>query len=545
MSEEIDLFTEKINNDSEILFDKFFELMEKDNSVKLIFYNLIYSDLIPEKKRGDDLDIKYIFYDPLSILESELEEIHDKVKNSNVNVSSFLKESLLKKREEIKRKKIECKKYIELIKKDYADIYIRSFLPLDKPSKLIFDNNDVLLISDVKNNNILSEFFVRFIFSSIIDINNFDKDEFYNNEDNALSYFNIKDDLITVKPFDKIAKLSRFWIVYLLIFDNLFKKSINYENLFNKELFIKLLKDLIKLNVTIKKPDAKKNNKQKKKRRKGGKQNDALTKVVNIVAKKQNTKGKNTSGKNTKEKEDDKLKSTKNNLLDILKKVNVTDSTTFYSIFVNPYIDIMIDYFDKNINGRIKKSSNGEIKIDSSLTIDNPFNLTEKYKITYFLKESYLKEIEKYHFLELDKTNDLKSIFDKNKIEIFITLNLNLQNQIETFDFILEVKNKILLIYHYLFQVKYKLYNNYIELINRIFELEENNKQNGNRKENGNNTKNGNKQSSKKNSKNKNQLVIVKEETTFLKNKNDKKALELDNEIKKRLIENYKKRMVD
>jgi hypothetical protein len=132
-----------------------------------------------------------------------------------------------------------------------------------------------------------------------------------------------------------------------------------------------------------------------------------------------------------------------------------------------------------------------------------------------------------------------KPFFDRISISSFF---LNLQNQDETFNFISEVKNKVLLIYHYLFQIKYKLYNNYIDLINEIFGLEENkgtgtvNKKNNVDKVN----KNLHKQNHK-NKVNKNPIEKLKENITSLQGKNDKRALQLDNETKKRLIENYKK----
>ena len=508
-NEKENIFFEKINRESIELFDKCINIIEVDNTIKEIFYYFLYNDLINIKRNNisnsKNIDIKSIIEDPSYNLRENLENIKSKINYEYINE---FKKSFINKQSEIKKKILECDNHINIIKKIYNNMYIEKFLPINTKNNSDFENKTVLFINDDNSQYKLGLFFAKIIFSLIkvkdqkknqnndlllkrytdnfFDINNYNENYLDNSKENITDFKNIDINF-------------RYWIILVFITGQLFNKNSKYEYIFNNKNFENHINKLSILEKPEKKKEKKKEKtKTSKKKSGGGKSND-----------------KKSTDKKKIDKKTEKKKGTLNPKLfyeTVLKNCFIDESNTLYDIYYYNFKENMKEYFVKELDNQFSIYHKTEIDSDNIL-LQNPFDSNkEKLKLNMYT-DFKNKKVEK---------DNIKIVFNNLKYNIFnfLKIYLNSENIKITNIFLLEIKKYIVLLLFYLYNLKKKIYKEYLKITTEIFNIS-----NNNQKKNNNNKKSN---EDKKNSQNK-KSTQDKERIEYKKNNNSS----LDNEIKK------------
>jgi hypothetical protein len=533
-NEKENIFFEKINIESIELFDKCIAIIDLDHTIKEIFYYFLYNDLISINKNNisnfKNIDIKSIIEDPSYNLRENLENIKSKINYQYINE---FKKSILIKQNEVKKKILECDNHINIIKKIYYNMYIEKFLPINSKDNADFENKSVLFINDDNNQYKLGLFFAKIIFS-LIKVKDQKKNE--NNDSLLKSYtddfFNIKnynqnyldDSKKNITDFKNIDINFRYWIILVFITGQLFNKNSKYTYIFNNKNFEDHINKLSILEKSEKKTEKKKEKNKKQKKKSGGGKSDE----------KKDTSKKNNSKKDT-GKKTEKKKGTLNPKLFyevVLKNCFVNESETLYDIYYYNFKENMKEYFIKELDNQFSIYHKTEMDSDNIL-LQNPFDTNkEKLKLNMYT-DFKNKKVEK---------DNIKIVFNNLKYNIFnfLKIYLNSENIKITNIFLLEVKKYIVLLLFYLYNLKKKIYKEYLKITTEVFNISNNNKQKNNNKKSSEDKKSIEDKQSIENKKS----IEDKQSIEDKKSIEDKQSIEykksnnssLDNEIKK--IEN-------
>jgi hypothetical protein len=547
-NEKENIFFEKINRESIELFDKCIYIIEQDNTIKQIFYYFLYNDLISINRNNitnfKNIDIKSITEDPSYNLRENLENIKSKINNEYINE---FKKSILIKQNEVKKKILECDNHINIIKKIYYNMYIEKFLPINTKDNSDFENKTVLFINDGNSQYKLGLFFAKIIFS-LIKVKDQRKnqnnlllkrytDNFFDINDYNQNYLDDLKENIT--DFKNIDINFRYWIILVFITGQLFNKDSKYSYIFNNKNFEDHINKLSILEKTEKKKEKKKDKtKTSKKKSGGGKSYDKKDTDKKDTGKKDS--GKKDSGKKTEK------KGTLNPKIFydfILKNCFVDESYTLYDIYFYNFKENMKDYFVKKLDNQFTNYHKTEMDSDNIL-LQNPFDLTkEKLKLNVYT-DFKNKKVEQ---------NDIKIVFNNLKYNIFnfLKIYLNSENIKITNIFLLEVKKYIVLLLFYLYNLKKKIYKEYLKITSELFNISNNNqKKNNNKKTTENKQSTIDKQSTeykKNNNSLDNEIKKIENSIETLKSKKNisnyhDKILKLENNIKQLIIKKYSKR---
>lgn len=576
---------DKIKKDSKYEFDNLCKFFDNDeNNIKECFYYLLFKDLIQIK---DDeykkMSSKDYVENNNSILLHYLDNIYFKISNNQPELLPILKENIIKKNNEIKLKLIECESHMNILKKAYDNILLLEYLPITNDIKFMFENKTVLTITEPeKFNIILSEFIARYIFSTInqeknINFNKtnekenrlkdiFDPTNFYSSE-KINSYIDNNDKIV---GFNLIDNNFKYWYVLITLIGQIISKNSKYEIIFNKIEREKYIKNIL----TPKKENNKKKNLTKKKKffKKSGGGNKKkinhkklksvfLEKLVNPVNNEKITViskiskiPTSISGKTLLPSTILKNSSTIKKGYENIFSTCIINGENFKKKYIDSYKKNIKNYFNTIID---KKSEN---KYNKDSEFINPFNgqIIKLNKIINLRDKEYLDKDELK-----TRINEGEIIFD-----IFEFLyNYLLSNNIkEIDDFVLKVKKRLILILYKLYEIKSVIYKNYILIINSLFDLNTNTKKNNIKS---NNTIEIKKLNNKKNNNLLKNIIIKKQiEQNILNNSSinitvkiklltnkilelnskqsivhyDMEKLELEDQLKKLIIEKYNKK---
>ena len=564
-NEKENIFFEKINRESTELFDKCINIIEVDNTIKEIFYYFLYNDLINIKRNNisnsKNIDIKSIIEDPSYNLRENLENIKSKINDEYIDE---FKKSFINKQSEIKKKILECDNHINIIKKIYNNMYIEKFLPINIKYNSDFENKTVLFISDCNSQYKLGLFFAKIIFS-LIKV----KDEKKNQNNDSLlkrytdDFFNINnynknyldDSKENITDFKNIDINFRYWIILVFITGQLFNEASKYSYIFNNKKFEDHITKLSILEKPEKKTEKKKEKNKKQKKKSGGGKSDEK---------------KDTSKKNNSKKNNSKKIEKKKGILNpkifydfVLKNCFINDSDTLYDIYYYNFKENMKKYFVKELENQFSIYHKTEMDSDNIL-LQNPFDSNKEKKKLNIYTDFKNKKIEK---------DNIKIVFNNLKYNIFnfLKIYLNSENIKITNIFLLEVKKYIVLLLFYLYNLKKKIYKEYLKITTEVFNISNNNKQQINnkkssedkqsvedkqsnqyKKSNQHKKKNEYKQSTEdkktmNNSSLDNEIKKIENSIDILKSKKNisnyhDKILKLENNIKQLIIKKYSKR---
>lgn len=535
---------EKIKDESIKEFQKYIDLLNHDVISKKSFYYFLYNDLFEINKNDIiDIDISSIINNPEYILIQNIDDIIYKIKQNDTDNLLFneLRKKIIIDKKNIESKIKECIDHNEIIKKIYIDTSIKKHFAIKNNTKFIFNNKKVLYMPDFPENNlILGNFFAKNIFiqlsltDNIINTNNYLinlYDNFYSDE-KISSY--IDNTFKNIKNFNEIDMNFKYWIIILIIIDNIFSKQSNFDVVFNKVEFKNYIKKI--LNIEVKKDENKEEKKKGKKEQntfhRGGRDQSLNALLRNAM-------------KGTKKKSE-KKKDSKNELVKKYERLfNITFDTqtkNLNTIYVKSFNKNLIKYFINKIEG------------------DLPIANKTRYAITLpFRKGDVQKSLstiinldEKKKFINVPNKN---SLFDENnmKFDIFNFLHvfLNSDNEAEINEFITKINYKLILLLYYLYDLKKKLYIKYIEIINYNFNIKNTSKNtstSNNTLENTSKNKlNINKLNTKNNiliTKPNNNFNKLKKKIEIIKNKknienSDEQILQLEDQYRQLVIKKY------
>jgi hypothetical protein len=524
---------DEINDKSIKLFEKCLPILNSEKRIKIEYYDLLYGDIIKNtdnKNKDKDKDIIFDIDYNESIIDDYSNGIYNKKSNLQLEIQEMLQSQLQALLKKTNDKIKECNTHIEILKLEYKNILLGKQIIVNKnvPTKLIFNNKTVLYNKDHKLK--LGEFFARFLFCLYDSNNSTDllnlSQTFY---DSAKIESFIEDDtnktVFKVKKFEDISINFKYFIIMIILVKNLFESSSNYNILFN---IVEFQKHISLLTAKDKpKKENKKKNKDKDKK-KGGDGSLATKNEKNFVEgvlSKDNTKNKK-SNKKTEKKPEQKGK---NNTKSEQKNEGKEERNKYLALFS-----------DKDTLYKIRKAFDNKTKpyitsITASNTgkIDNPFDETKPLDQVYYKKD---KE---------GKTQDY-TIFQA----LFLLLKDDNKKFVEKF--IEDIKNNFILLLFYLYNIKKRIYIYFITSISNKFNIVQKINNTSVLSSNNSSMKKNNKTSSSEetvinnsvnNSTNNKEIRKYEKELHSLKrNENyDEKALEIENKIKKLLIEEYEK----
>jgi len=547
MSNNKNISLKKIMSESNIFFDKCINILEKDVEIKKIFYFFMYNDLINIDKNNNfkNINIKYIIEDPIYTIKENLQNIKNTI---NIEYIEELKKNIKNKHILIKKKKLECKNDINIIKNLYYEMYIERFLPSGKKNNTIFENKTVLFIDDNYYKYKLGLFFAKLIFSLI------KSDDSKNNsslEKNFNNFFNIQDykkDYLNseknhVTDFKDIDINFKYWLIIVFISGTLFSSNSKYNYIFNFESFEE---HIIKISI-LENPKNNKSSKKKdkkKKKQKGGNNSEIKSNKQKIV-KKNKDKDKDKDRAKDKDRNKKKLLIIPTELKKlynfVLEKCFINEKDTLFSIYYVNFEKNIKQYFINKISEQYLKNNSSSIN-PNNVYLDDPFSI-EKLK---------LKSITDYKGDIIDK-NSLKNVFNNIKYNIFnfLKVYLNSDNFKITKDFLSKVKKYLILLLFYLYNLKKKIYEEYLNISSEIFDIPLNKNNNKNNKKKNNKKKNNSKSTSINIKKNNSKVNDVNQKIKKIQNMIDslkskknisdyhEKILKLEHMKKKIIMQKY------
>jgi len=536
----------KIYENSYNQFKKCLTLLDKQNyeksNAKNAFYFFLFNDLIQNMDYSifDDFNTEDLIDNSRSVIYELLLNIYNSLFENNKNLLNDINKKLIKDISNIKIKIKECNDNLLLLKNIYINEYISNYFPSDnKNNNFNFENKKVLYIHNEKERFILSEFFTRFLFNLIKSENittnlnsltNDFYDEIYINQ-----YIDFNTNPFFLKEFKDIDINFKYWFFLIYISYEFFQKNTNFNLIFKSNELDKFIKDTL-FEELRKEEEAKKKQGSKKKKKpiKGGDKPDKKPKKIE-----------------SKKKEDEK-KNTKNKKKIIYYRNIFNDS--FNNIYVNIYSPSGTVYY-KNLKEIYQKQFQINMveffKDEYSLINNLKKSIDSKLKNPFNDQMIPIKNIYKISNSVTTAPNNNSPILDEIKFDIFESLNLliKINNKDEINIFLKELKKKIILHTFYLYSLKKKIYEEYIESLIEIFNLNiESNIKESNKKESDNLNIN---YSKKFNSINQNKLFInnklgiqnMENKVKFLKQKNNVNSLlellKIENEIKKKIAEKH------
>jgi hypothetical protein len=514
------VFIQKLNNEAYEEFAKCKPILNSEIETKSAFYYFLYYDMINIQYKDDTLNnFDNILNDPLYTIDNYFNEIKEHISNLEDEYIKELKKFIISKKKKINELIKECDEHIEILKKIYINFNFVKFLPNSQDIKLIFDKKSVIITDKDLYNNILGEFFTRFLFNLIklSSINNSNEIDFYSkstfyNVDIINSYYDSTN--IKINNFEDIDINFKYWFIFIILLNNLFSNKSNYNILFNKE----ELKNIISPLLSAFKINTNKQNKKNKKR-KGGSKDKNTKLIIQAIDKKEIPKEPKKEIPKEPKKENPRIPY--ENIFNITK---IFDNKNLRNIYIESYRQNIHTIFKKKIENE-KYFEHNTSKPSKDIILRNPFTLD------YFTLESIL--INKKENIEKNEIDFI--LLNKTNFDIYKSLSMlkDIKNQKDIEDFCIKIRYKLILLLYYLYNLKKNIYKYYFDNIDNTFSL----------------TKNNNKLNSKLNKKEEaitelNEIKLLEKKKQNIKNNigiinRDKMLLNIENEIKKLLVQKY------
>ncbi len=288
---------------------------ENNNYEDMIHYlGLLYFDTISSKnleliQENPELMIS-LMKNPETYFQVNFEKLFSELNNSDENnllLKNKIKATLRVQYNDIQKKIKECDEHILFLNELFIQKKLIEKIPLTSQEKKKFELKNKKVLIFTQDKNIYGELFSRYIFSileSTEDLNlslplkMYDENNIFNiliNKNNPNSNFdvcskiennniNYDEEEYNVKEFKDWNILLKYWLIYLLIYERIFSKDSNIEELTNYQFIYNLAKSVREFK---KKSEGKKGKKdQSKKKKKGG------TKSGNILKKIMENKNK-------------------------------------------------------------------------------------------------------------------------------------------------------------------------------------------------------------------------------------------------------------
>ena len=447
----------KIKNDSMNEFENYVPIMEDDIIIKEIFYYFLYNDLIPiEINNNNEIDINNIINNPTFAIDEYLDNIYSKIMNSNNNLYEEFKKELVKKIISIKNKINECNSHIELIKKEYINIKLGKFLPINNTKKsFIFENKTILYLSKKNDYNLkLSEFFARNMFCSIEKKNNntINLKDLYDNfyDSNKInSYIDITTGHIP--KFENININFKYWIILIFLVGQLFSSKSKYYLIFNNDEFNKHINLILHPKKDDKKYSKSKKNNKKKRHKGGDKSKNKISDFLKALADKNDNKKDN--------------KKNPSEFYNHILKDTYIGSDSLKKIYYDSFNNNIKKYFSNNLT-----FAHGERKDIKTVNFVHPF--TDKINVKL---EDIIENKTKFFIINNSSKSTILNNINFNLYQsLYLLLDRNNRDDLEKF--IDDLKYKTILLLFYLYNIKLIIYNSFIEKINSIFNIKINNK---------------------------------------------------------------------
>lgn len=441
------IYEKELLKESKEEFDKYIFFLNKDENAKKSFNYFLFDDIYKKMENNNNIVIELDDLSNSSLeikLKNYLENILSKI--SDNNYLKDIKENLILTQKNIHNKISECNDHIKILKDEYKNIKIQSLLPINKSTKLIFEKKTVLHINKANiHNNILGEFFARYIFSSIDIKNNNIINNFYAN-----IYIDSYIDNNKISSFSDTHQNFKYWIILLNLIKKLFDTKSDYEIIFN---YNKLKEHITNV---LKKEIPKKDKKNKGKKQYGGKKNNRLELAEKLEKNnKKKEKVKNTQAENLKNYYKDIFKNSQYHnikLIDIYYESFKKNMKTYFEYIKKNNEDEEEDENDENENDENENDENEENEKDQEY-MNGGVNI---YKIEHPFKKNY-------------KIDD-KEISEFDIFQYLYELQQN-ENEEEITIFISNIKYKTILILYYLYILKKNIYTIFIRLLNSIFNI--------------------------------------------------------------------------
>ncbi len=441
------------------------------NKYDLIHYaNLLYFDTIPLKEfevlMSNSEKLLSLIKNPESIFESYFDKTFSEISNSNNNNSLFknkFKQALRIQYNDIQKKIKECNEHIKELNELYIqeELYLKVPLTSIEKKKFILKNKNVLVYT--QSSNKYGELFARYILSMIFSPNDSDyslPDKFYD-ETNIFNFLDNGNQ--NVKPFNEWNNLLKYWIVYVLIYEKMFEKESNIDDITQIQPLFNLAKNIREYKS---KGDQKQQQKQGQKpqqqgqkpqqqgQKQQGQQQRGGIKINNV---------KNYIKKNKKKKEKEKEKGYEfsaeaNKYKELMKKIIIKKTTSdksFNDIINNDTLENIIGSY-YNIN---------YIQGENSIPlIFDPNDKDSNIKLEKLIsKKEKAKDGEKQN---KSKEEIIKKL--KEKIKIYQSLyTYKNTNQEEIKRFLNQLYKMMIYYYMFLYYKKKMIYTKYLEIFSK------------------------------------------------------------------------------
>ena len=464
------IFIDKLKSESNREFENCVAIIESDIEIKKIFYYFLFYDMINIEHDNPDIDINDVINNPSNIIHEYLDNTYSKILNYNNTILSELKKEIEKKILNIQSKINECNSHIDIIKKEYINLSLQKYLPINNTKNLFtFENKTVLRILNRGDYElILGEFFTRYMMCSVkkiyIELQNPYIDiqvlfnEFYD-DININSYIDTATGVIQ-PSFDKINISFKYWLILLFLTGNLFKQNNKYNLIFND--FETHVRSIL---TKPKKEGAKKKKKTALTVRRvtGGSREQ---KFASIIQGKKQTK-QPIKKQNNKKDHISKI------YLSLFRDIPI-GNRKLNDIYYKSFNDNIKYYFFYNIQNKITATTPPkELDIDKDKA-ENPFDNTKKVDIKDIINTNILPPPKKrLRKSDLDTHNIRIFLNEFKSFDIFDFLNLLIdpKNLDEIKKFLNDIKSKLLLLLFYLYNIKLIIYKSYITKLSEIFEI--------------------------------------------------------------------------
>ncbi len=269
--------------------------------ILLLFYDTISKNDIEKIRENNELLVS-LMKSPESYFSISLDKIFSELNNSNENDSLLknkIKSVLRNQYIDIENKIKECDEHINLLNELYVQKELIQKIPLSSLELKKFELKNKKVLINSQNDNLFGELFSRYIFSIINNYQNKTNeniniknnisfpDNFYNTEnifnflkENNISSYSSNNEQnkynksYLVKPFEEWNMMLKYWLIYLLIYEKMFEKDSNIEEITqynNIENLAKKIREYKSSGEGKKKKQSKKNEGKKKKRSGGTK----------------------------------------------------------------------------------------------------------------------------------------------------------------------------------------------------------------------------------------------------------------------------------
>ncbi len=447
------------------------------NKYDLIHYaNLLYFDTIPLKEfeilMSNSEKLLSIIKNPESVFESYFDKTFSEISNSNNNNSLFknkFKQALRIQYNDIQKKIKECNEHIKELNELYIqeELYLKVPLTSIEKKKFILKNKNVLVYT--QSSNKYGELFARYILSMIFSPQNSEyslPDNFY---DESKIFDFLYDVNQNVKPFNEWNNLLKYWIVYVLIYEKMFEKESNIDDITQIQPLFNLAKNIREYKSKGdqkqqgqqqkqgqkpqgqqgQKPQQQQGQKQQGQQQRGGGFENAVKKFVKTETKKK------------KEKEKEKgyeFSADANKYKELMKKIIIKKTTgdkSFNDIINNDTLENKIGSY-YNIN---------YIQGENSIPlIFDPNDKDSNIKLEKLIsKKEKAKDAEKQN---KSKEEIIKKL--KEKIKIYQSLyTYKNTNQEEIKRFLNQLYKMMIYYYMFLYYKKKMIYNKYLEIFTK------------------------------------------------------------------------------